>query len=65
MNERLLEIYDWETMTPENQQEHGQLSELESATAMEQPVLVQDDLEQSPQIRAFESSEEGEQQKTT
>ena len=61
MNERLLEIYDWETLTPDNQQEQGQLSELESTTAMEQPVLVQDDAEQSPEIHTFESSEESEQ----
>ena len=63
MDERLLEMYDWETLYPENQREQGQLFELESTAAMEQPVLVQDDVEQSPRIHAFESSEEGEQQK--
>ena len=65
MDERLLEMYDWETLTPENQQEQDQLSELESTTAMEQPVLVKDDAEQSPEIHIFESSEDGEQQKKT
>jgi hypothetical protein len=63
MDERLLEIYDWETLTTENQREQGQLFELESTTAMEQPALVQDEAEQSPRIYTFESSPEGEQQK--
>ncbi|CAF0948145.1 unnamed protein product [Didymodactylos carnosus] len=63
MNERLLEMYDWETLTPENQQEQDQLFELESTVAMEQPILVQDCVKPSPRIHAFESSEEGEQQK--
>ena len=65
MNERLLEIYDWEALTPENQPEQEQLTELESTAAMEHPVLVQDDANQSPEIHASESSEEGEQQKNT
>ena len=65
MDEQLLEMYDWETLSQENQQEQGQLFELESTTAMEQQVLVQDDVEQSPEIHEFESSEEGEQQKKT
>ena len=65
MNERLLEIYDWETLSPENQPEQAQLFQLESTAALEQPVLVHDDAEQSPPIHAFESSEEDEQQKTT
>ena len=65
MNERLLEMYDWETLSPENQPEHGQLFELNSTAAMGQPALVQDDAEQSTGIHAFEPSKEGEQQKTT
>ena len=36
MNERLLEIYDWETLSPENQREQGQFFELESTAAMKQ-----------------------------
>ena len=63
MSERLLEIYDWETSTPEDQQDQSQLFELESTTAMEQPALVRDVVEQSPQIHAFETLEESEQQK--
>ena len=63
MDERLLEMYDWETLSQENQLGQGQLYELESTAALEQPVLVQDDVKQSPEIHAFESSEEGEQQK--
>ena len=65
MDERLLEMYDWETLSPENQREQGQLSELEGTTAMKQPVLVQEDAEQSPEIQTFESSEKSEQQKET
>jgi hypothetical protein len=61
MNERLLEMYDWETLSPENQREQEQLFELDNTAALEQPALVQDDAEQSPRIYAFESSEEGEQ----
>ena len=63
MNERLLEMCDWETLSQENQQERDQLFEVESATTLEQPALVQDDAEQSPRIHAFESSAEGEHQK--
>ena len=63
MNERLLEMYNWETSSPQNQQEQDLLLELESTAAMERSALVQDDAEQSPQIHTFESSEEGEQQK--
>ena len=63
MDERLLEIYDWEILSPENQREQGQLLELESAAAMEQSVFVQEDAEQTPRIRAFETSEEDEPQK--
>ena len=46
MDERLLEMHDWETMFPENRHEQGQLSELDSTAAMEQPVLVQEDVGQ-------------------
>ena len=63
MNERLLDMYDWETLPPENREKRGQLFELESTVALEQPVLVQDDAEQAPRTHAIESSEEGEQQK--
>ena len=56
-------MYDWTTLPPENQREQGQLFEFESTAAIEQPALVQDDAEQSSRIHAFESSEEGEQQK--
>ena len=63
MNERLLEMYDWETLPPENQPEQGQLSELKSTPAMETRVLVHDDANQSPEIHASESSEEGEHRK--
>ena len=63
MNERLLEMYDWATLSQENQQEPGPLFELEGTAAIEQQVLIQDDAEQSPENHAFESAEEGEQQK--
>ncbi|CAF1536382.1 unnamed protein product [Didymodactylos carnosus] len=63
MNERLLEMYDWEMLSPENQQEQDQLFELDSTAALEQPALVQDDAEQSARIHVFKSSEESEQQK--
>ena len=65
MDERLLEMYDWETLTPENQQEQDELFELESTTTLEQPALIQDDAGQSLRIHPFQSSEEGEQQKKT
>ena len=56
-------MYDWETLSPENQQEQDQLFELEGATALEQLVLAQEDAAPSLRIDAFESSEEGEHQK--
>lgn len=62
MDERLLEMYDWEMLTPENQQEQGHLFELDSTAALEQPAFVQDDAEQPARIHAFESSKESEQQ---
>ena len=65
MDEQLLEMYDWETLSQGNQLEQGQLFELDSTTDMEQLVLVQDDVEQSPEIHTFESSEECEQQQKT
>ena len=38
MDERVLEMYDWATLSLENQQKQGQLFELESTAAMEQLV---------------------------
>ena len=56
-------MYDWETLSPENQLRQGQLYELESTVALEQPVLVQEEADQSPRIHAFETSEGDEPQK--
>ena len=39
--------------------------QLDSTIPLEDSVLVQDDVKQSPRIHAFQSSEEGEQQKKT
>ena len=61
MDERLLEMYACETSTPENQQQPGQLFELDSTAALEQSALVRDDAGRWPGLRAFESSEEGEE----
>ena len=55
MDERLLEMYDCETLSPANQLGHGQLYELESTVALEQPTLVQREGDQSPRIHAFET----------
>ena len=63
MDERLLEMYDWQTLSQENQHEQGQSCELESIAAMEQPAITLDDAKQSPRMHTFESSEEGEHQK--
>ena len=64
MDERLLEMYDWETLSPEHQLGHGELYGLEGTVALEQPTLVQEETEQSPRIHPFErTSEEDEQQK--
>ena len=65
MDERLLEMYDWETLSQENQREQDQLFDLETTSDMEQLVLVQDNVEQSPEINTFESAEENDQQQRT
>ena len=65
MDERLLEMYDWEALSPEHQLGQGQLYGLERTVALEQPTLVQQETEQSPRIRPLEkTSEEDEQQET-
>ena len=63
MDERLLEMYDWETLSPEHQLGQEQLYGLESTVALEQPTLVQEKTEQSQPIHAFETSEGDEPQK--
>ena len=63
MDERLLEMYDWETLSPEHQLGQRQLYGLESTLALEQPTLVQEETEQSPRIHAFGTSEGDEPQK--
>jgi hypothetical protein len=47
MDERLLKIYDWETLSPENQRGQGQLYGLESIAALGQPALAEEEMEQS------------------
>ena len=65
MDERLLEMYDWQTLSPEHQLGHGELYGLEGTVALEQTTLVQQATEQSPRIRPLEkTSEEDEQQET-
>ena len=65
MDERLLEMYDWETLSPEHQLGHGELYGLEGTVALEQPTLVQEETKQSPHIHPLENtSEEDEQHKT-
>ena len=63
MDDRLLEMYDWETLSPEHQLGHGELYGLESTVAFDQANFVQEETEQSPQLHEFETSEEDEQQK--
>ena len=57
IEERLLEVYDWETMHPRDRWEQEQLYELEGIAALEQLALLQDELKQSQQIHALEVSE--------
>ncbi|CAF1035360.1 unnamed protein product [Didymodactylos carnosus] len=61
IEERLLEVYDWETMHPQDRWEEEQLYELKSVAALEQLALVQDKVEQSQRIHELEASEEEQQ----
>jgi hypothetical protein len=50
IEERLLDMYDWETMHPQNPGEQEQLYELDGIAALEQTALVQEEVEQSQNI---------------
>ncbi|CAF1368286.1 unnamed protein product [Didymodactylos carnosus] len=47
IDERLLELFDWDTIFLNDQRDQDQLIELEDIAAMEQPALVQQDVELS------------------
>ena len=51
IEERLLEVYDWETMHLNDRSKQEQLYELEGIAALEQLSLVQDQTEQSYQLQ--------------
>jgi hypothetical protein len=58
IDERLLELLDWETIFSNDQRDHGPLYELEDIVAMEQQALVQEEVEQSLHNHAIEASED-------
>jgi hypothetical protein len=47
INERLLELFDWETIFSNNQRDQDHLNELEIIVSIKQTALVQEKVEQS------------------
>ncbi|CAF1502281.1 unnamed protein product [Adineta steineri] len=61
-NEPLLEEYMWEKMDPKERWEQEQINDLEGFAALEQLILMQDELEQSEQIVRIQRLKEEEEQ---
>ena len=57
IQEQLLDVYEWEKMTPKDRWEQEQIQEMEGIAALEQIALVQDEMEQLQQIDELERSE--------
>ncbi|CAM4981441.1 unnamed protein product, partial [Rotaria socialis] len=60
--ENLLEAYEWEIMTAQQRRDQIQIMELEGFAALEQLLLIQDEREQSQQIRDIQAIDEETQQ---
>ncbi|CAF3596163.1 unnamed protein product [Rotaria socialis] len=60
--ENLLEAYEWEIMTTQQRRDQIQIMELEGFAALEQLLLIQDEREQSQQIRDMQAIDEETQQ---
>ena len=60
IQEQLLDVYEWEKLTPRDRWAEEQVLELEGTAALEQLALVQDDLEQLPHINELQRSDEEE-----
>jgi hypothetical protein len=60
LQEQLLDVYEWEKLTPRDRWAQEEVFELEGIAALEQLALVQDDVEQSQQINELERSDEKE-----
>ena len=58
IDERLLELFDWETIFSNDQRDQDQLDELEDIAAIEQPALVQEEVEKSQHNHLIEVTEE-------
>ncbi|CAF2159973.1 unnamed protein product [Rotaria magnacalcarata] len=56
--ENLLEAYEWEIMTTQQRRDQIQIMELEGFAALEQLLLIQDEREQSQQIRDMQAFDE-------
>ncbi|CAF1543540.1 unnamed protein product [Adineta steineri] len=61
-NEPLLEEYMWKKMDPKERWEQEQINDLEGFAALEQLILMQDELEQSEQIDRIQRLKEEEEQ---
>jgi hypothetical protein len=57
IQEQLLDVYEWETMMPNDRWEQEQIQDMEGIAALEQMALVQDEMEQLQQIDELERSE--------
>jgi hypothetical protein len=62
IQEQLLDVYEWEKLTPKTRWEQEELQELEGIAALEQLALVQDHVEQLQHINELERSDEEELQ---
>ncbi|CAF2141367.1 unnamed protein product [Rotaria magnacalcarata] len=60
--ENLLEAYEWEIMTTQQRRDQIQIMELKGFAALEQLLLIQDEREQSQQIRDMQAIDEERQQ---
>ena len=56
IEERLLDMYDWEAMDPQNPPEEEQSYELDGIAALEQPALLQEEVEQSQHADDIENN---------
>ncbi|CAM4842951.1 unnamed protein product [Rotaria magnacalcarata] len=60
--ENLLEAYEWEIMTTQQRRDQIEIMQFEGFAALEQLLLVQDEREQSQQIRDMQAFDEERQQ---
>ena len=55
IDDRLLELFDWDTIFSNDHQDRDLLCEQEHFAAMEQQLLAQEEMEQSQYVQAFEA----------